>query len=259
MSALLLAAAGLGQTAPAQPAFEVASIKPAPPLTPELMRSGRLHLGVRIDKAIADFGGVSLTDLIARAYRVKSFQVSGPDWMNAARFDILAKLPEGASMDSVPEMLQALLADRFQLKLHRDSKEFPVYALIVGKGGAKLPPKPADYDSTARNKLRPMTMENYAGLLSTVVDRPVVDQTGLKGEYMVSMDVMVHALQSRVKAMAARQAAAMGGGGPTDAASDPSDSDTFRAVQALGLKLEPQKLPMPLLVIEHLEKTPTED
>lgn len=248
---LLTAAAAL-----AQPTFEVASIKPASPITPELMRSGQLHLGVRIDKARADFGGMPLTDLIARAYRVKPFQVSGPDWITS-RFDIVATLPEGASEEQVPEMLQALLADRFKLTLHRDSKEFPVYALIVGKGGSKLTPKPADYDPAAKSNVRPMTMENYAGMLSGGVDRPIVDRTELKGEYMVSMDLVMHALMTNAKAAAQRQVATMTARAPSDAASDPSDSETFSAVQALGLKLEPRKLPLPWLVIDHLEKTPT--
>jgi len=250
-------AAGFGQTAPAHPAFEVASIKPAPPMTPERMRSGQMHIGATIDKAQADFGGMPLRDLIARAWRVRVFQISGPDWMTPARFDIRAKMPEGATEDQVPEMLQALLMDRFKLTLHRDSKEFPVYALVVAKGGAKLTARPADYDPAVRSNIRPMTLESFANILSGMVDRPVVDQTELKGEYMLSMDVLMRGMLARVRARA-EQAAANSGRGPSEAAADP-DSSTFSAVQAMGLKLEPRKLSMPLLVIDHLEKTPTEN
>lgn len=252
---LLAASAGFGQTVPA---FEVASIKPAPPITPEMFRSGQLHLGVKIDKARADFGGQTLVDLIARAYHVRAFQVSGPDWLSS-RFDIVATLPPGASEDQVPEMLQGLLADRFKLKLRREAKEFPVYALVVGKGGAKLTPRPAEYDPAVRSNTRPMTLANYAQMISSAVDRPVVDQTGLQGEYMLSMDILMKAMTARARSMAQQQMAGREGSGPADAASDPSDGGAFAAVQALGLKLEPRKLPMPLLLIEHLEKTPTEN
>jgi uncharacterized protein (TIGR03435 family) len=248
-----VAAVVFGQT---PPAFEVASIKPAPPITPDTFRNGPPHLGVKLDKARADFGGMGLLSLIAYAYRVKSYQISGPDWMNTERFDIIANLPEGGTPEQAPEMLQALLADRFKLTLHRDSKEFPVYALIVGKNGAKLTPKPADYDRTVKSNVRPMTLEGYASLLSGAVDRPVVDLTELKGEYMLSMEVMMRGLMNRAKAQAERQAATMNGRGPSETASDP-DSDAFATVQSLGLKLEPRKLPMPYLIVDRLEKTPT--
>lgn len=261
-STLFLAtAAGFGQKGPASPAFEVASIKPAPPFTWDMLGSPTVHQGLKVDKALADFGGLSLTNLVSLAYRVRPYQVSGPDWMNAARFDILAKLPEGASTDSVPEMLQALLADRFKLTLHRDSREFPVYALVVGKGGSKLTPKPADYDPAAQGSLRPMKMETYAALLTDTVDRPVVDQTGLEGEYMISRQQVTQARATqavRLKATELQQLAALRGGS-IGVAPDPPESDTFVAVQALGLKLEPRKLPLALLVIDHLEKTPTEN
>ena len=94
----------------------------------------------------ADFSGASLASFISRAYRVRSFQISGPQWMNTTRFDIFAKLPGGASPDQVLEMLQTLLAERFRLVLHRESKEFPVYMLVVGKEGPKLAPCPAVFD-----------------------------------------------------------------------------------------------------------------
>jgi len=89
---------------------------------------------------------MSLSDLIRTAYRVKAYQVAGPDWMNVERYDIQATIPEGASPDQVPEMLQTLLAERFKLTFHRDSKEHSVYALVVAKGGPKLKesePEPA--------------------------------------------------------------------------------------------------------------------
>jgi len=258
MASLLALAAA---TAPGQnqPAFEVTSIRPAPQPTVEAMRSGQAHFGVKVDRARVDFGGVSLTDLIARAYRVRSFQVSGPDWMKSARFDILAKLPEGASPDQVPEMLQTLLAERFKLTLHRDAKEFPAYALIVGKDGPKLTARPADYDPAAKSSIGPMTLDAYAESVSRVVDRPVIDQTELKGEYMLSMEPIVREWNQQLTARAKARSAAANGGAPADAAPDPLGSGAFAIVQGLGLKLDPRKLSLPLLVIDHVEKTPTEN
>ncbi len=145
---LFLAAGTLFGQAPATlPAFEVASIKPAGPLDPAKIMSGKMHIGVSIDAARVDIGNMSLMDLLCFAYTVKPYQVTGPDWMGAQRFDLLAKLPEGASKDDVPVMLQGLLAERFKLTLHKDSKDQPVYALVVGKNGPKLKESPPDVDT----------------------------------------------------------------------------------------------------------------
>jgi uncharacterized protein (TIGR03435 family) len=81
---------------------------------------------------------MSLFKLILTAYRLKPYQLSGPEWMRAQRFDIAAKIPDGASREQIPEMLQALLAERFKLSMHRDNKEQLVLALVVGKNGLKL-------------------------------------------------------------------------------------------------------------------------
>ena len=147
--AILLLAAGmvLGQTSTPAPAFEVASIKAAAQITPQTVMAGKLHVGVNVDGARVDIGNLSLSQLLCYAYTLKPFQLSGPDWMNSQRFDVLAKLPEGASKDQVPEMLQALLTERFQLKLHRDNKDLPVYALVVGKNGPKLKEAAADAEA----------------------------------------------------------------------------------------------------------------
>jgi uncharacterized protein (TIGR03435 family) len=199
-------------------------------------------------------------DLIARAYRVESFQISGPDWMNTAHFDIFAKLPDGASTDSVPDMLQSLLADRFKLRLQRAEKEFSVYVLAVGKGGAKLLPRPPDYDPHAKNSAGPMTMEFFATQLSKAVGRPVLNQTEMEGEYMVPNEFR-SAMGRRILTRYVERRMASGGGDPELPAGMPvvSDSELFGALQAMGLGLEPRKPPLTLLVIDHLERTPTDN
>src|SRR5579863_73926 len=138
---LALAAGGLpGQTPAAAPAFDVASIKPSAPVTPAMAASGKIHAGMKITATRVDIGMLSLMDLICKAYDVKQYQVSGPAWLGAQRFDILAKMPEGATKEQAPQMLQTLLAERFKLKIHRDDKQqpVPIYALVVGKGGPKM-------------------------------------------------------------------------------------------------------------------------
>src|SRR6266513_2944286 len=106
------AVAALGQ----QLAFEVASIRSAEPITPAMIQAGKMHVGMKIDAGKVDIGFFSLRELIPLAYEVKPFQLTGPDWLSAQRFDILAKLPEGATKEQVPAMLRALLEERFKLK-----------------------------------------------------------------------------------------------------------------------------------------------
>ena len=119
------------------PAFEVAVIKPA---TIEglqaAQRAGQQpHAGVTVDNNRLDMGFQSLSDIIARAYAVIPAQLVGPDSLKTDRYDILAKLPAGANEDQVPQMLQALLAERFGMKIHREKRETAIYALVVSKGG----------------------------------------------------------------------------------------------------------------------------
>ncbi|HVP00884.1 MAG TPA: TIGR03435 family protein [Bryobacteraceae bacterium] len=300
------------QTQPAPSlAFEVASIKPAGALDPMAIQSGKMRIGMKVDGAICSIGAFSLRDLIRTAYEVKDFQITGPDWlgspMSAARFNIEATMPEGATEKQVPQMLQALLADRFKLVVHRDSKDQPIYALIVGKGGPKL--KPAEPDpaapetpeapkkgetvvgqgasqvrmsgnptdpkgmtikggpqgqmrvSMADGKIHmeaaKMSMSALADVATTFAGKPVVDMTELKGDYEVVFDLSIDEMKNIARAM--------GAGGPgmdgpkAGEASDPSGSSIFASVQQMGLKLESRKAPMTMIVIDHLEKTPTEN
>src|SRR5438105_944023 len=137
----LLAAAALAQTV--RPEFEVASIRPSAPFTAEV------KVGVHIDGAQVKFTYLSLKDLIQSAYTLKNYQVVAPDFVGSDRFDIAAKLPAGATREQVPLMLQSMLEDRFKMKFHRDSKEFPVYSLLVAKSGSKLKPSAHDAEDEA--------------------------------------------------------------------------------------------------------------
>ena len=133
MKTLLLTAVGTiaawGQTQPVKWEFEVASVRPSAPQSAE----NQVNIGLHLDGSQARIASFTFKDYVAMAYRVKAYQISGPDWTGTDRFDLNAKLPAGATSDQIPEMLQALLADRFQLKFHREKKELPVYALVLGK------------------------------------------------------------------------------------------------------------------------------
>jgi uncharacterized protein (TIGR03435 family) len=265
---------------------------------------------MRVDGDRVDIGNMSLAGLIQTAYRVKPYQVSGPSWISGQRFDILANIPEGAAHDQVPEMLQELLAERFKLTIHRESKEHPVYALVVVKGGPKLIPAPAAeadvpanpdaakngfaldtpngrmnvsvdmksggavVNSPQTGKMRMsmgpdrtmimeaerMTLTALADQLSTFLDRPVVDLTELKGSYQVKLELSMDDLMQAAKGQGLQIMRAPGeaprGAVPLNA-SDPSGSSIFESIQKLGLRLEPRKLPMDLIVVDSIEKNPT--
>src|SRR5262245_62252615 len=120
----LLAPAAAFATRPDRVEFEVASIRPSSP--------GAWSGGVRIDGAQIHVSGFTFREYIARAYGVRMSQVLGPDWLATERFDLDAKLPEGAKVDQIPLMMQTLLNDRFAVKQHREQKDMPTYALTVG-------------------------------------------------------------------------------------------------------------------------------
>src|SRR5207248_3151726 len=115
-------------------------------ITPAMITSGKVDVGMNVEGTRVDIGYRSLSDLIPMVFKVKSYQVSVPDWMSAQRFDILAKMPEGSTKEQMPEMLQALLAERFGLKIHRENRDHAIYALIQGKGALKLKESPPDPD-----------------------------------------------------------------------------------------------------------------
>jgi uncharacterized protein (TIGR03435 family) len=134
VSLLILVMVGEGQ----DKSFEVASIRPAAPYTIEDLRAGKVNIGVKIDGAQADYRSVSLTTLVMLAFGVKPYQVQAADWMNSTRFDVAAKMPEGAARVDGPEMLKTLLVERFKLSFHRETRSLPIYALLVGKNGLKM-------------------------------------------------------------------------------------------------------------------------
>jgi uncharacterized protein (TIGR03435 family) len=224
------------------PHFEVASIRPhAPPFA----RIDISTAGPRFTAEAQPVGG-----LITWAYDLKNYQVSAaPNLpLSDAFYDIGAKAEgDGApSRAEFRQMLQTLLADRFKLKVHRETREMQVYALVVGKNGPKLKESSPDanpmayFDVAGRNyrvtRAKATMDEVVQAIGNSFLDRPVLDKTGLTGTYNLSLTYTPDIPTNR--------------GEP-----DPNDISIFTAVQEqLGLKLEPQKAPIEVLVVDSVEK-----
>ena len=297
-------ACALGQEASKRLEFEVASVKPSPP-----PGTGPMRFGIQGGPGSSDPGRLTcshatLSYLLTYAYDVRRNQISGTqEWMDRDMFDVAAKVPEGATKEQVRTMLQNLLIDRFRLAAHRETKEMPIYALIVAKGRPKVEPaenaapattpKPdAAPSAPVRLQMGPdgcpevrvppgassamskgfmifmngracltassQTMTWLAEQLTPRLGRLVVDMTGLKGEYAFRLR-----FDPGGAAAPGPMAPPPPGKGDTAARPVPDTEpfpDVFAAVQEqLGLKLESRKGPVDLLVIDHLEKTPTEN
>jgi len=259
------------------PSFEVATVKPN--------RSGDRGVSIGMPPGRFTTTGTTTKFLIAYAYNVKDFQVTGgPSWINSERYDIDAKVPDSLIEEArklppdqwftIKEqnllMVQALLADRFKLKLSPGTKELPVYALVVAKNGLKIrEAKPGDtYPNgikdrdgralgrtwhMARGQLigQGISMESLGGVLSQYLGRTVLNRTGLKGDYDLSLQWTPDEDEGAMLK------------GPEDSKpgadnASPPDSigpSIFTAIQEqLGLKLESQKAPVQILVIDHVER-----
>ena len=172
--------------APTSLSFDVASVRPAAPIDQATifagLREGRRPQWMRIEGSRATYTYMSLKELIASGYKVRTYQVSGPDWLTTDRFDIKAKLPDGAPKDDVPAMLQSLLVDRFKLAAHLETKEHPVLGLMSAKSGIKLQAvaAPPPIDETAPLKPGETKVDSTDGPLH-VIKNPDGSTTYLMG------------------------------------------------------------------------------
>jgi uncharacterized protein (TIGR03435 family) len=244
IAACFCAAASVGYTQNAGPSFEVASIKPN--------RSGT---------TIADAGRVSgdrftamnatVIQLLRSAYGVQEFQIAGPPgWTGIDRFDITANVPSGSKPDAWPEMLRGLLVERFRLKVHREQRETDVYALVVVKDRLTLTPVDASrcappngscgFSATPTEIVaRGQSMEQLATRLSRSIGQTVVDRTGLSGVYDFKLE---WTQDDQFRAPGATASPAI-----------------FTALsEQLGLRLQSQRAPVEMLVVDGVER-PTPD
>ena len=252
--------------APPTPEFEVVSIRPS---NPDLIyRTNTPSLNIGGDRYVR-FVRISLRDLIMLAYGVGAAQVQGPSFLNgtqdspADRFDMAALTPTGATPEQVPLMLRAMLAQRFHLSFHRGTKDLNIYALEVAKGGLKMKESPKGASGEARCARTQAGNPDFAGragssiaavcngMTSTDIarqvqtlapayfsDGPVVDRSGLQGMYDFTLEwISIYEAEN-------------GAPGPTI-------MDAIQ--QQLGLKIERRREPMEILVIDKVDRTPTEN
>lgn len=245
------------------------------------------------DPGRINYTGVPLMLILANAYDVKNFQINGPSWLDSERFDITAKVPAGATKEEVRTMMQNLLAERFHLTLHREKKELQGFELTVGKGGPKLKesePDPAAADGQPAQQPGPpkrdadgkpvlqgpgmmmmMTMgpkgpmaqsvaksqplSQLVQLLGNQLRMPVVDKTGLTGKYDFTLEYAPD-----MSTMGGMMPPPPGGGSTPPAGAEEGGPDITTAIrQQLGLKLDSKKMPIDILVIDHVDKVPTEN
>lgn len=266
------------------PTFDAVSVKPSPPPDGRGRRVAMIGGPGTPTPGRINYENVGLGAIIGEAYNVKGYQISGPDWFQSERYNVIATVPLGITKDQFRVMLQNLLADRFKLTLHKETRELPIYTLSVAKNGPKLkkavPDPPPDASDGADVAGRPggragggnmkldtegypvlgpgmsMAMMNdrarlankghmqvLVNLLSGQTGRPVVDATGLTEEYQFALYWIPQPP-----------------GADPSMAEDPKGPDLFAALQEqMGLKLEPKKGPIEVLVIDHAERVPTEN
>jgi uncharacterized protein (TIGR03435 family) len=243
MIVFLAAGAVLAQTPDARPAFEAAFIKPNTTGSNGSRTNGSTGQIVMVNQ--------TLKRLIERAYNVKQFQVTGPEWIENVRFDVTAKYPPDTKREDRPAMLRTMLEDRFKLATHRDSKEMSGYALVVAKSGLKLKAVETDKgggtDSNSNNslvtlKMTGVSMKQLADYLADRLGSAVIDGTGADGKYTFELrwtldDQLTGAVDRGAVEFAAIQ----------------------DAISTLGLHLQAQKVPVEIVVVDHVERVPTEN
>lgn len=270
--ASVLLTSGFAMAQSTAPNFEVADVRIAKPggkPNVDFQPGGRL---------VTNY--LSMKEMIAAAWSVDDKWVTGgPAWLATEHYDIIAKAPHTATEKELKVMLQGLLAERFHLKVHTEKKVMQVYALEVDKKGNKLQASAKDDsgESDCNFKSTPATTdgpvvrtfackkvnmdelaEMLPGMAPAYVDQPVVNLTNLEGRYDFAL-----AWTPRRGPRAAAAAAAKSGDGPggevAPAAAAPEGITVFDAVRKLGLKLDGRKLPVDVIVIEQVERVPTEN
>ncbi len=305
-----------GQTAGQALSFDAASVKPA--TLPKPDGQGRVMIagpsggpGTR-DPGRIRYPYISLKNLVMDAYDVKSNQIQGPPWLDTERFDVNATMPPDTTREQFRVMLQNLLAERFKLTVHRETKDLPVYSLAVARNGPKMkesgpaspasegagqsppPPLPAPprvgsdgfpvfplpaggrgglflmmMPGRARLVGRQQTMMDLANRLTAQLNRTVNDETGLTAKYDFTLTFSTEGMSPpgpagqgaggmMVAAPPPLPPGAGGGGAPANLPEADILPNIFTALkEQLGLTLEPKKGPVKLIVIDHIEKTPT--
>ena len=242
------------------PQFEVSSVKPALPDARGMRCNGGPGTS---DPGSLTCENYSLSFLVMKAYHLHSFELNAPAWMDAARFNVTAKIPPGTGMREFGLMQQSLLAERFGLRTHFEKREMTVYELTVAKGGAKLketqepaaekldapwrPPAAGPPGRTmARVNRKGDSVADLADFLSNQLGQPVTDATGLSGRYDYAFSFLMEPGGHAAGPVASNTPEPESGINLMDAVRD-----------QLGLRLEKKKGQADVLVVDHAEKVPT--
>jgi uncharacterized protein (TIGR03435 family) len=226
-----------------EPAFEVASMRRS--------TANSSRYVIRYKAGRPTFTNVPLQWIIARAYSVQDIRVMGPRWLEVERYDIEATCPADTSRERLNRMLEHLLIERLGLAAHRETKDIPAYVLTAAKRGPKLqsaegPPQGGYQMKTEGENLEirsRTTLAVFAGFLSGFLRLPVVDQTGVTGTFDITLDWALDPHeQSNVDAQVGQELAIQEG-----------------LANQLGLKLELKKVPLEVVIVDHVEKVPTEN
>jgi uncharacterized protein (TIGR03435 family) len=258
--------------------FEVASIRASRiesiSLTPDEGWVG--GPSVKVQGSRVDIRRLSLTALVLRAFNVRPYQLVAPAWLNEPLFDIQATTPQGADAGLIPTMLRRLLEERFGMVARTDERQLPVYELIVRPEGAQLGQAASLTDVfpalTASDGITPLhpdvvrartflrstpetdgfmrlegmlTLEELAQFLTLRMDLPVIDRTGLAGYYRMLFRILPSDYQGRRES--------------TAGASEPSGSSWFKALERLGLELRRTRADLPIVVVEKISRTATDN
>jgi uncharacterized protein (TIGR03435 family) len=252
---LCLAASALAQDA-APLSFDVASVK----INRDFRQDDRRTWLIKIDTApdSLTMNNVNLTMIVAWAYNVQRPQIAGPDWLDAQRYDILAKAGRPASEGELQRMLQTLLAERFKLKVHRETRQMDVTALVLPKNGQhKMKQSQGDGPTSSRQDpalgsvIERIALADLLMEFSRELTTPAVDMTGLTGKFDFTFNVQKYAQAMREQVRAE--------GKPV------SNADAAMMVMRdalegeLGLKFEPRRTAVEMTVIDHVERTPVEN
>jgi uncharacterized protein (TIGR03435 family) len=230
---ILFAAVGIGQTVPA---FDAATVK--------LNKTESRTMSIHVDPKLASWKHYTLEGLIQIAYANEEYdrRVGGPSWVDSDTWDVEAASERPVKGQERRQMLQTLLADRFKLKVHTESRDVPEYALVVAKSGSKLHPvSAAELASTPGSTVvgtksfdgHVVEVAELARWLRAEIGRPVIDRTGLAGKYEVKIAFTLD---------------------DNSSGADQSEASVFAALQALGLRLESIRGLVKVLVIDHVEK-----
>jgi uncharacterized protein (TIGR03435 family) len=250
---LFAATTAFGQSADAPtPAFDVASVKVSQPGADGGLR-GRGN--TQVSPGTVTMRNVSLKAAIRWAWHVTEYQVTGPDWLDSQRYEIAGKAAGPATEEELRLMMQALLRERFKLQLHRETRELGAYLLVAGKNGPKFHESTTEGEGSIdinqrqlRVSVQRTPVSRLVEMMSNMLRAPVIDMTGLKGRYDLTLNVAQYAadLAAQGKSLDSVRA-------------DPEAFLSLILQEEFGLKLEAKKMPLGVVVIDHAEKSPVEN